>query len=145
MGKQPLGKTSACCNFFRKTKTHRNDDFMHEMALMGEVIHIIKDDAASKRIIKIDMVELLVGEISNAMPEALMMAFDVYKEQNTHFIEKNARIVIQIEKALAECNLCSKSYVPDNRISFCPDCGLPSGKIISGESLRILSYEGSEC
>jgi hydrogenase nickel incorporation protein HypA/HybF len=118
---------------------------MHEMALMGEVIHIIKEDAASKRIIKIDMVELLVGEISNAMPEALMMAFDVYKEQNAHFIDKNARIVIQIEKAVAECILCSKSYVPDNRISFCPVCDLPSGKIVAGESFQILSYEGSGC
>ncbi|MCM3682409.1 hydrogenase maturation nickel metallochaperone HypA [Mesobacillus subterraneus] len=117
---------------------------MHEMALMGEVIDIIKEDAASKRIIKIDMVELLVGEISNAMPDALKMAFEVYKEQNAYFFEKNARIFIQIEKALAECILCSKSYVPDNnRISFCPVCGLPSGKIISGESFQILSYEGS--
>ncbi len=118
---------------------------MHEMALMSEIIHIIKEDAASKRIIKIDMIELLVGEISNAMPEALIMAFDVYKEQNAHFFKKNARIVIQIEQAVAECIQCSKSYVPDNRISFCPVCGLPSGKIISGESFQILSYEGSEC
>ena len=117
---------------------------MHEMALMGDILQIIQEDAFSHGITKIEKVELTVGEISNAMPDALVMAFEVFKEQNQHFIDGDAQLVIHMEKAEAECIFCSKKYVPDNRISICPECDMPSGKIISGETFQVLSYEGSE-
>ncbi|WP_210365063.1 hydrogenase maturation nickel metallochaperone HypA [Bacillus sp. REN3] len=117
---------------------------MHEMALMGDILQIIQEDAAGKGITIIQNIELTVGEISNAMPEALMMAFEVYKGQNGDFFDEEAELVIHIEKAEAECIFCSTKYVPDSRISFCPICKMPSGKIISGESFQVLSYEGRE-
>jgi hydrogenase nickel incorporation protein HypA/HybF len=115
---------------------------MHEMALMGEILLIIQDDASKKGITRIEKVELTVGEISNAMPEALTMAFDIFKEQNPLLIDEDAQLVIHMEKAEAECILCSQKYVPSDRLAFCPDCDMPSGKIISGENFQILSYEG---
>ena len=117
---------------------------MHEMALMNDILQMIQEDAAKHGIIKIEKIELTVGEISNAMPDALMMAFEVFKEQNHHFFTDSSQLIIEIEKAVAECCVCQKRYVPDNRISFCPDCDMPSGKIISGENLQVLSYEGRE-
>lgn len=117
---------------------------MHEMALMGDILQIIQEDAFSQGVTRIEKIELTVGEISNAMPDALEMAFEIFKEQNLHFFDEDAQLVIHIEKAEAECIFCAKKYVPDNRISFCPDCEMPSGKIISGESFQVLSYEGRE-
>lgn len=115
---------------------------MHEMALMGDILQIVQDDAAGQGIDIIEKVELTVGEISNAMPDALMMAFDVYKGQFSSLFDEAATLIIHIEKAEAECIFCSRKYVPDNRLSVCPVCDLPSGKIISGESFQVLSYEG---
>lgn len=115
---------------------------MHEMALMGEILLIIQDNASTKGITMIEKVELTVGEISNTMPEALRMAFDIFKEQNPFLIDHDAQLVIHMEKAIAECILCSKKYVPSDRLAFCPDCEMPSGKIISGEDFQVLSYEG---
>lgn len=117
---------------------------MHEMALMGDILQIIQEDASAKRITKVEKIELTVGEISNALPDALIMAFHVFKEQNLHFFDEHAELIIHIEKAEAECLFCSKKYVPDNKISICPYCDMPSGKIISGESFQVLSYEGRE-
>ncbi|WP_335375582.1 hydrogenase maturation nickel metallochaperone HypA/HybF [Bacillus sp. JJ1122] len=118
---------------------------MHEMSLMYDILQMIQDDAVKHGIIKIEKIELTVGEICNAMPDALMMAFEVFKEQNQYFISDNSELIIEIEKAVAQCVVCQKRYVPDNRISFCPDCDMPSGKIISGEKLQVLSYEGRKC
>lgn len=115
---------------------------MHEMSLMGEILHIIQKDAKAKDIKKIDRVELIVGEISNVMPDALIMAFEIYKEQNPHFINKEATLIIQSEEAHAECILCGKSYRPDQKIALCPDCKMPSGKVTSGETFQVLTYEG---
>jgi hydrogenase nickel incorporation protein HypA/HybF len=115
---------------------------MHEFALMGEILRIIQEDAENNGITKIENIELLVGELSNAMPDSLLMAFDIYKEQNLDAIAEDATLLIQIEMAKAECMVCKRRYVPEERISFCPNCGLPSGKVITGEALQVLSYQG---
>ena len=44
---------------------------MHEMALMGDILQLVHEDAAARGIEKIEKIELMVGEISNAMPDAL--------------------------------------------------------------------------
>lgn len=116
---------------------------MHEMALMGEILQMIEKDSKEKGIQTIEKVELVVGEISNVMPEALTMAFAIFKEQNPQFIMGEAELVIHMEEARASCVLCGKEYKPDKRIAFCSVCQFPSGKITSGESFEILSYEGS--
>ncbi len=115
---------------------------MHEMALMGDILQLVQEDAALKGIVKIEKVELIVGEISNAMPDALRMAFDVFREQNLHLFSQEAQLVIHQEEAEAECVLCGRHYKPDQKIALCPSCGVPSGKVITGETFQVLSYEG---
>ncbi|WP_147533689.1 hydrogenase maturation nickel metallochaperone HypA [Bacillus marasmi] len=115
---------------------------MHEMSLMGDILNIIQDDADSKGVKILQKVELVVGEISNVLPDALRMAFEIFKEQNPHFIDSSAILEIHIEAARAECVLCGSVYQPDQRIALCPKCQMPSGKVTSGEAFQVLSYEG---
>lgn len=115
---------------------------MHEMALMGDILNIIIEDAEQKGIKQFNKIELIVGELSNAMPDALKMAFTIYKEQNPHLFSGDASLEIQYEEALAECIFCHTIYKPDLKISICPTCNMPSGKLISGETFQVLSYEG---
>ncbi|MFS0784711.1 hydrogenase maturation nickel metallochaperone HypA [Bacillus sp. 1P06AnD] len=116
---------------------------MHEMALMGDILNLIQENAETKKITTIEKVELLVGELSNALPDALQMAFSIYREQNPQFISRKAVLAITVEEAEAECVVCGEHYYPDQRISICPICSMPSGKLISGESFQVLSYEGN--
>lgn len=115
---------------------------MHEMALMGDILNIIIEDANKKGIKQFHQVELMVGELSNAMPDALRMAFTIYKEQNPHIFSEDASLHIQYEEAISECIFCQIRYKPDLKISICPSCNMPSGKLISGETFQVLSYEG---
>lgn len=117
---------------------------MHEMALMGDILQIVQEDASKKGISILEKVELTVGEVSNAMPDALKMAFDIFKEQNPRLFDKEAVLVIHIEEAAAECIFCGETYRPVQRIALCPGCQMPSGKITSGETFQVLSYEGRE-
>jgi hydrogenase nickel incorporation protein HypA/HybF len=116
---------------------------MHEMSLMGDILQLVQEDAAEKGITKIDKVELVVGEISNAMPDALRMAFEIFRDQNLHLFDKDAQLIIHIEEAKAECVLCGLQYHPSQKIALCPACQIPSSKVLSGETFQILSYEGS--
>jgi hydrogenase nickel incorporation protein HypA/HybF len=115
---------------------------MHEMSLMGEVLNIILEDANKKGITVLDRIELVVGEISNVMPDALEMAFEIFKEQNPNVIDSKAVLKIHREKAMAECVICGTVYHPEQRIAQCPNCLMPSGKVTSGETFQVLSYEG---
>lgn len=116
---------------------------MHEMSLMGDILQLVHDDAAEKGIEKIKRVDLIVGEISNAMPDALMMAFTIFREQNLHLFSERTELVIHVEEAKAVCVLCGSQYRPDQKIALCPSCKTPSGEVITGETFQVLSYEGS--
>lgn len=115
---------------------------MHEMALMGDILNIVLEDAEKRDIKKLKKIELIVGELSNALPDALQMAFLIYKEQNPELFLQDAELAIQHEEAISECVFCHTKYKPDLKISLCPKCNMPSGKLISGETFQVLSYEG---
>ncbi len=115
---------------------------MHEMALMGEIVQLIEQDAQKKKVKCVKKVELVVGTLSNALPDALQFAFDVYKIQEDNCLTTDAELIIHVEKAKAICTICGKEYEPVTKISQCPTCLLPSGKMVAGETFRILAYEG---
>ncbi|WP_462411934.1 hydrogenase maturation nickel metallochaperone HypA/HybF [Neobacillus sp. Marseille-QA0830] len=116
---------------------------MHEMSLMGNIIQLVCEDAASRGVEKIEKIELTVGEISNAMPDALRMAFTIFQEQNPDIFTETAELIIHMEESKAKCVLCGLEYKPEKRIAVCPNCQVPSGQVLSGETLQVLSYEGS--
>jgi hydrogenase nickel incorporation protein HypA/HybF len=117
---------------------------MHEMALMGDILNLVQEDAMTRNIKKLKMIELLVGELSNAMPDALQMAFTIYKEQNKALFTADAELRMVIEEAEAECIFCHVKYKPDMKITICPACQMPSGKLTAGETFQVLSYEGED-
>lgn len=116
---------------------------MHEMALMGDILRLVEQDARTRNLRKIDKIELIVGDLSNAMPDALEMAFDVFKARGLGMLSEKALLVIHREKAKAKCVVCGCEYTPGHRLSICPDCSMPGGKIIAGETFKVQSYEGS--
>ncbi|OIJ15777.1 hydrogenase nickel incorporation protein HypA [Anaerobacillus arseniciselenatis] len=116
---------------------------MHEMALMGDILKIIGEDVQKRNFSKVEKIELIVGEVSNAMPDALEMALEIYKTQSIPFLDKNTKLVIINEEAKARCCVCESEYIPEKRLSVCPTCCIPSGELISGETFKVYSYEGS--
>lgn len=116
---------------------------MHEMALMGDILQLVEKDAISRGIHQIDKVELVVGDLSNALPDALEMAFEVFRARNISRLSHMSQLIIIRESARAKCTVCNHEYEPEARISICPECRLPSGKLTAGETFKIQSYEGS--
>lgn len=113
------------------------------MALMEEIIRLIEQDATKRKIGTITKVELIVGALSNALPDALELAFAAFKLQEDNRLADEAELIIHFERAKAFCPICEKEYEPKSRLVQCPTCLLPSGRIIAGEAFRVLSYEGS--
>ncbi|MGA8941365.1 MAG: hydrogenase maturation nickel metallochaperone HypA [Thermoactinomyces sp.] len=116
---------------------------MHEMALMGDILQLVVKDAQARNLKQINKIELVVGELSNALPDALEMAFETYRTRELAMLSKEARLIILKEEARAKCTVCGHEYHPEVRLSICPECGLPSGQLTAGETFQVKSYEGN--
>ncbi|MGD8191324.1 hydrogenase maturation nickel metallochaperone HypA [Brevibacillus ginsengisoli] len=115
---------------------------MHEMSLMESTLTMVRDLASKEQMTRITEVCLGVGELSGAMPDALRFAFEALTKVDTYAMFRGATLTIQWEEAVALCSNCGASYHPDRKILLCPECSLPTGKLIQGENLQVLYFEG---
>ena len=117
---------------------------MHEMSLMSEIIQIVSEDAAARGFKKVNSIEVIVGDLSNVLPDALELAFMFFQRQEGRIIDENTKLNIIREAAKARCQTCDCEFNPDYKIALCPRCDLPGSLLVSGETFRVESYEGSE-
>ncbi|MFX3616774.1 MAG: hydrogenase maturation nickel metallochaperone HypA [Sporolactobacillus sp.] len=117
---------------------------MHEMGLMEDALEMVANDAKKQGIHSIEKISLVVGDLSNVLPDALRFAFEAFRESR-QIPQLSADAVLDIipEKGLAHCLACDKMYEPTQFIATCPECGMPFGVLLAGETFKIKSYEGS--
>lgn len=117
---------------------------MHELSLMGDVLNLVRRDAEGRGFTEITQVRLLVGALSNALPDALGMAFDMYKADGGAMLAREAGLTMELQPARAACVLCGLEYEPEHHAAaaMCPVCRFPGGRITAGEEFKVLSYEG---
>ncbi|WP_206812580.1 hydrogenase maturation nickel metallochaperone HypA/HybF [Paradesulfitobacterium ferrireducens] len=116
---------------------------MHEMSLMAEMIELLGCSARENNIDKIIKVHLVVGKMTMALPDALTMAFDVFKTED--IFAPSAELTIEQRETIAKCRTCGSTFsAPDNYLFICPTCQGLRIEIISGRELYIASFEGEE-
>ncbi|WP_100487223.1 hydrogenase maturation nickel metallochaperone HypA [Sporolactobacillus pectinivorans] len=117
---------------------------MHEMGLMEDALQMVSEDAEKRGIERVDKISLIVGDLSNVLPDALRFAFEAFRQtEEIPRISTHTCLEIIKERGLARCVLCGKEYEPTEYLALCPDCDMPFGVIQSGETFKIESYEGS--
>ncbi|WP_432357530.1 hydrogenase maturation nickel metallochaperone HypA [Sporosarcina sp. UB5] len=115
---------------------------MHEMSLMADIIQIVSEDATNRRIRKVHKIDVIVGDVSNVLPDALELAFFYFREHGVGVLNEQTELVIIREEAKAKCQTCLYEFTPDYRLALCPKCEIPSCVLISGETFTVQSYEG---
>lgn len=117
---------------------------VHEMSLMSEIIKIVSEDARLHGFSKINKIDVIVGDLSNVLPDALEFAFFYFRKQGLGIFDKNTELNIIREAAKAKCQTCLFEFIPDYRVALCPKCGIPNCLLVSGETFKVESYEGSD-
>lgn len=116
---------------------------MHEMGLMASMVELLSESARHNQIEKINRVKLVVGKMSMALPDALQLAFDVYKAND--LFRSDAVLEIEERETRGKCRSCGRCFpVPDNVLFVCPDCRGLDVEVISGRELYIDHYEGED-
>jgi hydrogenase nickel incorporation protein HypA/HybF len=110
---------------------------MHELSVAEELLSIIRDNAEKAGIRKVEAVNLRIGEFSSIVPESLEFAFQVLSQGT---ITDGARINIDHAPAAFLCGRCG-AHVGRSETS-CPLCGSDELRVVGGDQLEILSFEG---
>lgn len=116
---------------------------IHELSLMSEMLKILTNSAQENNIREITRVKLVVGKMTMALPDALRLAFDVFK--GTPPLSSQALLEIEERETRGKCQACDHSFsLNDNYLFVCPACESVRIDILSGRELYIEHFEGEE-
>ena len=107
---------------------------MHEMALMQNLLKIVEKTISAHPVKRVNSVTLSVGELSNAMPDALFFAFEAASQSGAL---KGAKLIINKVPVTARCETCGIEYQPAGFPILCPECKSNRYTITQGEDIYI--------
>lgn len=108
------------------------------MSLIGGVFEVIEKTLSQHEVKRVLQVKLKVGELTNAEPDALLMAFEAYSKDT---LCEGAELIIESVPLLGCCRKCHEEFKVKTMIFICPNCGDTSIEVIQGEELLIESLE----
>ena len=111
---------------------------MHEMSLMGGVFEAINRTLSQHKITRVLQVKLKVGELTNAEPDALQMAFAAFSKGT---VCEGAELSIERVPVLGSCRSCHQEFAIKSLFFLCPNCKGNRIEVIQGEELLLESLE----
>lgn len=111
---------------------------MHELGLMTGVVDSVQkaaEEAGATRVLKVN---LSVGVMTEAFPEALQFAFEVLREGT---LLDGAELAITMVEPRSRCLECNAEFEHDRFHMTCPECGSAFTELLQGRELAIDSIE----
>lgn len=106
---------------------------MHELPVVTEMIRIVNEEAAERRLSRVTKITLVIGELSSVMDESVQMYFELLAE-NTPCA--GAKLVFEHVSAKLRCVSCGLEF-PHEKSFDCPACG-GEGRLIKGTGQELL-------
>jgi hydrogenase nickel incorporation protein HypA/HybF len=111
---------------------------MHEVSIMAEAVRMAVESAQAAGARRITGLRLRVGKLSGAVPEAMMFAWDVVRQDT---MAAEATLTIEAVAAACWCATCQVEFESKDFMSECPRCNELSGDLRRGRELEIASVE----
>jgi len=111
---------------------------VHEMSLMGGVFEVIEQTLSLHEVKRVLQVKLRVGELTNAQPDALYMAFEAYSKDT---LCEGAELMVERVPVRGRCRNCHHEFNVETMFFLCPNCQNTGIEIIQGEELLLESLE----
>jgi hydrogenase nickel incorporation protein HypA/HybF len=112
---------------------------MHELSIVLSIIDEIGVEFEARDLRDIEVVHLKVGVFSGVDPNALLFAWELACE-GTPF--ERSRLDIETVPLVIHCAVCCQDRTPPSLYQLCcPECETPSGTIVAGRELEVVSLE----
>ena len=111
---------------------------MHEISLMGGVFEVIEQTLSQHDVKRVLQVKLKVGELTNAEPDALQMAFEAFGKGT---LCEGAELIVEHVPVRGHCRNCYHEFTVGAMWFLCPNCQKTDIEVIQGEELLLESLE----
>ena len=112
---------------------------MHELGIMTSVLDAAKESAREAGATKLLKVSMSVGEMTEAIEDALVFAFEALTEGDP--FTQEAELSITMVKPKSHCLECGATYEHDRFHMLCPECDSFATELLAGRELQIDSIE----
>lgn len=114
---------------------------MHELGIMTGVLDAVQTSAKQAGADRVLKVSLSVGEMTEAIEDALRFAFEALSEQQEYALCAGAELDIAMVRPRSRCLECGAEYDHDRFHMLCPECGSFATELVAGRELQIDSIE----
>ena len=111
---------------------------MHELGIMTGVLDAVTKSAHEAGAVRVLKVSISVGEMTEAIEDALMFAFEALSEGT---LCEGAELEITMVRPKSRCLECGAEYEHDRFHMLCPECNSFATELIAGRELQIDSIE----
>lgn len=111
---------------------------MHEMGIIASVLDAVNASAADAGAERVLVVNLRVGEMTEAIQDALQFAFEALSEGT---LSEGAELAIEWVSPRSMCLACADEFSHDRFHRACPRCGSFETTLLAGRELEIASIE----
>lgn len=111
---------------------------MHEMSIALGIVRIAEDEVKKANANKVEIIELIIGELSGIEKDALDFAWPV-AVKNT--VLDGAERRIEYIEGEARCSDCESLFPLKNLFDECPKCQSYFREILKGKELKVLALE----
>ena len=111
---------------------------MHELALARSLIELVDDHAARNNATRVKRINIRLGRMS-AMTRALHVCFSSAAKGSSC---EDAILHIDEVPLTVFCSTCEAVKTPSGPYNYrCPDCGMPTPKVVTGREMELTSIE----
>ena len=112
---------------------------MHELGIMTGVMDAAVKSAQEAGATRLLGVTLSIGEMTEAIEDALQFAFEALCEGEPFF--EGATLTVNMIAPKSRCLECGTTFSHDRFHMFCPECDSFATELIAGRELQIDSIE----
>lgn len=112
---------------------------MHELGIMTGVMESARKAAQDAGAVKVLKVRLRIGEMTEAIEDALVFAWEALTEADPYF--EGAELEVDMVRPKSKCLECGAVFEHDRFHMFCPECDSFLLELIAGREKQIDSIE----
>lgn len=111
---------------------------MHELSVTESILKIVLDEMERYNAVKLNRVQIKMGELSAYVPECIEEYFELLSEDTPAY---GAQLEFTVEKTILKCIECRREFRMEYHRLRCPYCRSMNVDIISGKGFSIESLE----
>ncbi len=112
---------------------------MHELSVAMSLVQIADEAARKAEAARVTSLQVRIGALAGVVPDALRFSFELAAAGT---LVEGAQLEIEELPVRIFCEPCGVEFdLPSPQLFCCPICQQPTGRIVQGRELQLVSLE----